>query len=133
MKIKVLLIEDEPLINQMYAKKFKDDGYDCQVAEDGEEGVDKAQKMLPDIILCDIMMPVKDGVEALKELKEIDETKDIPVVMLTNLSDEKYVEQALDLGAISYLIKSQVVPADVVKKVKEILDASGKKNLTKKT
>ncbi len=130
MKIKVLLIEDETLLTQMYSKKLNEDGYDCTVADNGEIGVKMADEIVPDIILCDIMMPVKDGIETLKELKANPKTQNIPVIMLTNLSDEKYVEEALDLGAVSYLVKSQLVPADVVKKVKEVLEAQGKKNLT---
>ncbi len=130
MKIKVLLIEDEALLTQMYQKKFQDDGYNCHIAENGEIGLKLANEILPDIILCDIMMPVKNGIETVRELKEKQETKHIPIVMLTNLSDDSYVREALGLGAISYLVKSQHTPSSVVKKVKEILDAQGKKNLT---
>ncbi len=130
MKPKVLLIEDEALLTRMYSKKLETDGYECFIAENGVEGLKYAQEKLPDIILCDIMMPVKDGITTLQELKESENTKAIPVIMLTNLSDEKYIEQALSMGAISYLVKSQLVPADVVKKVKEVLEAHGKKKLT---
>ena len=130
MSIKVLLVEDEDLLTQMYSRKFKADGYECHIAENGEKGVKIANEIKPDIILLDIMMPVKNGIEALKELKESQTTKDIPVIMLTNMSDEQYVEEAINLGAISYLVKSELRPADVVKKVKEILQAQGKKNLT---
>jgi DNA-binding response OmpR family regulator len=130
MKPKVLLIEDEALLTRMYSKKLESDNYECFIAENGLEGLKIAQEKLPDIILCDIMMPVKDGITTLKELKENETTKGIPVIMLTNLSDEKYVEETLELGAVSYLVKSQLVPADVVKKVKEVLEAHGKKVLT---
>lgn len=128
MKPKVLIIEDEPLLTRMYAKKLQEDGYSCSIAENGVEGITFAKERLPDIILCDIMMPVKDGITTLKELKEDDTTKDIPVIMLTNLSDSKYVEEALSMGAITYLIKSQLTPTDVVQKVKETLETHGKKN-----
>jgi CheY-like chemotaxis protein len=128
MKPKVLIIEDEPLLTRMYAKKLQDDGYNCTIAENGTEGITFAKGRLPDIILCDIMMPVKDGITTLKELKEDETTKDIPVIMLTNLSDSKYVEEALSMGAITYLIKSQLTPTDVVQKVKETLETHGKKS-----
>ncbi len=128
MKPKVLIIEDEPLLTRMYAKKLQDDGYNCTIAENGTEGITFAKERLPDIILCDIMMPVKDGITTLKELKEDETTKDIPVIMLTNLSDSKYVEEALSMGAITYLIKSQLTPTDVVQKVKETLETHGKKS-----
>lgn len=128
-KALILLIEDESLITNMYSKKLTLDGYDIIVAGTGEEGLKIAQEKLPDIILCDIMMPVKDGLSTLKDLKADGKTKSIPVVMLSNLADEKYVEQALEAGAVSYLVKSNILPADVVTKVKEILQASGKVNL----
>lgn len=128
-KALILLIEDESLITNMYSKKLTLDGYDIIVAGTGEEGLKIAQEKLPDIILCDIMMPVKDGLSTLKDLKADEKTKSIPVVMLSNLADEKYVEQALEAGAVSYLVKSNILPADVVTKVKEILQASGKVNL----
>ncbi len=130
MKIKVLLIEDEALLTQMYSKKFEEDGYDCRIAENGEEGVKMAKEIIPHIILCDIMMPIKDGLTTLKELKDDETTKNIPVVMLTNLSENTYIEQALSIGAVSYLVKSQALPSEVVKKVKEVLTAQGKRNLT---
>ncbi len=128
MKPKVLLIEDEPLLTRMYSKKLESDGYKCFTAENGVEGIKLAKEKKPNIILCDIMMPVKDGITTLQELKEDDETKDIPVIMLTNLSDDKYTEQALSMGARNYLVKNQLVPADIVKKVKEILETQGKRN-----
>ncbi len=131
MKPKVLLIEDEALLTRMYSKKLDSDGYECFIAENGLDGVRLAKEKSPDIILCDIMMPVKDGITTLRELKEDEVTKNIPVIMLTNLSDDKYIEDALNIGAISYLVKSQLVPADVVKKVKEVLEAHGKKNLAR--
>jgi len=127
----ILLIEDETLINRMYSKKLSDDGYEVVVATNGVDGVKYAKEKLPDMILCDIMMPEKDGLSTLNDLKADESTKSIPVVMLTNLADETYVTQALSLGAVSYLVKSQILPPDVVAKVKEVLEGSGKKPLVK--
>jgi len=127
----ILLIEDETLINRMYSKKLSDDGYDCPIATNGVDGLRLAKEKLPDLILCDIMMPDKDGLSTLKDLKTDESTKMIPVVMLTNLADETYVNQALSMGAVSYLVKSQILPPDVVAKVKEVLEGSGKKPLVK--
>lgn len=125
----ILIIEDEGLLARMYSKKLEIDGYDCLSATNGQDGINVAREKNPDIILCDVMMPVMDGITVLKDLKANDKTKDIPVIMLSNLSDEKYVNQALELGAVSYLIKSKLVPADVVAKIKETLEAYGKKTL----
>ena len=128
----VLLVEDENLITIMYSKKLELDGYECVVAHNGQEGLKYAKEKLPDLILCDIMMPIKDGLSTLKDLKADDSTKGIPVIMLSNLSDEKYVTQALDMGAVSFLIKSKILPADVITKVKEVLSANGKTSLLSK-
>lgn len=125
----ILIIEDESLITNMYSKKLSSDGYEVAIASNGEEGITNAKEKLPDIILCDIMMPEKDGLSTLKDLKANENTKGIPVIMLSNLADEKYIEQALEIGATTYLIKSNTVPSDVVSKVKEVLEASGKKTL----
>lgn len=126
----VLIIEDEELISQMYTMKLNRDGYDCETAQNGKFGVDKAKKLLPDIILCDVMMPEVDGLTALEKIKKDDKTKHIPIVLLSNLAESEYVDKALELGAVSYMVKSQVTPSDVVKKVKEILFASGKHPLS---
>lgn len=128
----ILIIEDEGLLARMYSKKLEHDGYSCMIAGNGQEGIDTAKKQLPDLILCDVMMPVKDGLTVLKELKENKDTTEIPVIMLSNLSDEKYINEALEMGAISYLIKSQLVPSDVVTKIKETMEATGNASLLSK-
>lgn len=128
----ILIMEDEGLISRMYSKKLEVDGYDCLVADNGKIGFDLAQENNPDLILCDIMMPEQDGITTLTKLKEDDDLKSIPVIMLTNVAQDQYIERAIDLGAASYLVKSQLVPADVVKKIKEILLATGKDNLLNK-
>jgi CheY-like chemotaxis protein len=128
----VLIIEDEELLSQMYYMKLLHDGYDAVIANNGEEGVKKARETKPDLILCDIMMPYKDGIAVLEELNADKELTDIPVVMLTNLSESQYVEEALQLGAVSYLVKSKIDPSDVVTKVKQVLGASGKLPLISK-
>jgi CheY-like chemotaxis protein len=128
----VLLVEDEGLLTRMYSKKLNNDGYECIIASNGKEALEMAKGKKPDMILSDIMMPEMDGIAFLKELKKDEELQKIPVVMLTNLSDDKFVEEALEIGAVSYIVKNQVVPADVVKKVKEVLEATGKKSLLSK-
>jgi two-component system alkaline phosphatase synthesis response regulator PhoP len=128
----ILIIEDEELLSQMYEHKFVHDGYECHIAGDGIEGLKKAKELLPDLILCDIMMPYKDGITVLGELKADANLKPIPVVMLTNLSEEGYVSAAIDLGAVSYLVKSNTDPSTVVSKTKEILQAQGKRILLSK-
>lgn len=124
---KILIVEDDPLLSRMYQKKFSEDGFDVEVARDGEEGMAKARVYNPTAILLDIMMPKVNGLEVLRKLKESSETASVPVVLLTNVArGEEDIEKGLELGAVAYLVKSENTPIQVVAKVKEILAASTK-------
>ncbi len=118
---KLLLVEDDPLMSRMYEKIFTFEKHSVTLAEDGEKGLEMAKENKPDLILLDVMMPKMNGLDMLKKLKENDDTKAIPVIMLTNLAGEKDAESALSLGAVKYIIKSDQTPSDVAKMVKEIL------------
>lgn len=120
-KTKVLLVEDDKMIIDMYTLKFSQEGYDITQAENGKDGLDLAKKELPDIILLDIILPQMDGFTVLKELKADDSTKNIPVVLLTNLGQDGDVKKGLELGAKDYLIKANFTPSQVVDKVKSVL------------
>lgn len=122
---KVVLIEDDGLILRMYEKKLVLDGYQLFTATNGKDGLDLIAKEKPSLILCDVMMPQMNGFEVLKAAKANPETANIPFIMLTNLSDQAEAEKAIEAGAVTYLIKSNIVPADVIAKVKEVLKASG--------
>ncbi len=115
--IKILLVEDDPFLLSMYFVKFELENFKVVTAEDGEKGLSMSKKEKPDIILLDIMLPKMDGFEVLKELKKDDETKNIPVILLTNLSQKKEVSQGLSLGADDYLIKAHFMPSEVVDKI----------------
>ena len=120
-KIKILLIEDDPFLLNMYATKFELENFKVVMAEDGEKGLKTAIKEIPDIILLDIMLPKMDGFEVLKGLKEEKSTQAIPVILLTNLSQKEEVERGLSMGANDYLIKAHFMPSEVVDKIKEVL------------
>lgn len=120
-KTKVLLVEDDNMIIDMYTLKFTQEGYDVVQAENGKDGLDQALKVVPDIILLDIILPQMDGFTVLKELKANDSTKDIPVVLLTNLGQDGDVKKGLELGANDYLIKANYTPSQVVDKIKSVL------------
>ena len=120
-KIKVLLVEDDKMIIDMYTLKFSQEGYDIVQAENGKDGLELAKKNIPDIILLDIILPQMDGFTVLKELKADDSTKNIPVVLLTNLGQDGDVKKGLELGAKDYLIKANFTPSQVVDKVKSVL------------
>jgi CheY-like chemotaxis protein len=118
---KILVVEDDPLMSRMYQKIFSFEGYEVEMAGDGEEGVEKVRSTKPTLVLMDIMMPKMNGLQALEKLKADPETKAIPVVMLTNLAGQQDAETALSKGAIKYIIKSEFEPKQVVNMVKEIL------------
>ena len=120
-KTKVLLVEDDKMIIDMYTLKFSQEGYDIMQAENGQDGLDLAKSQLPDIILLDIILPQMDGFTVLKELKADANTKDIPVVLLTNLGQDGDVKKGLELGANDYLIKANYTPSQVVDKVKSVV------------
>ncbi len=121
MSTKVLIVEDDPLMSRMYQKIFTFEGYEVVMAGNGEDGLEKAKKDTPTIILLDVMMPKMNGLEMLEKLKLDPKSKSIPVIMLTNLAGEKDAENALSKGAVKYIVKSEYEPKQVVDMVKEIL------------
>lgn len=124
---KILIVEDDSLLSNMYAAKFKKDGFDVSTAGNGEEGLAKIQSEKPDIILLDIMMPKMNGLEVLEKVKADNALKSIPVILLTNLArGEDDVNKGLELGAVAYLVKSKVTPVEVVTKIKQVIKSSGK-------
>ena len=107
---------------RMYKKLFELEGYEILLAEGGQEGIVKAIENKPALILLDIMMPKMDGFEVLKSLKGNNNTKDIPVVVLTNLAGQQDAERALTMGAKKYIIKSEQDPKEVAQMVKMTLN-----------
>lgn len=119
---KLLLIDDDPLLLRMYQTKFQADGMEVETASDGIDGLAKISSFQPDLVLLDVMMPKMNGLDVLKKIKENEQTKKIPVVMLTNVSSSDTDEQSgLALGAVAYLVKAHYTPKEVLQKVKEIL------------
>jgi len=120
-KTKVLIVEDDPTLAEMYGTKFTAEGFDVLHAGDGVEGLEMAKTKKPDAILLDVMMPKMDGFATLKELKADKILKKIPVIMLTNLGQEEDVKKGKDLGAEDYFVKANQTPAEIVAKVKGLL------------
>lgn len=118
---KVLVVEDDKMILDMYTLKFAQEGYKVVQAENGKDGLAMAKKESPDIILLDIILPQMDGFTVLKKLKSDSSTKNMPVVLLTNLGQDGDVKKGLELGAVDYLIKANYTPSQVVEKVKSLL------------
>ena len=120
---KILIVEDDPLISRMYQKIFGFEGYDVEMAADGEEGWEKVKTVNPTIVLLDIMMPKMNGLQVLDKIKLDPATKKLPVIMLTNLAGVQDAEAALAKGAIKYIVKSEHEPKEVTDMVKEIIAA----------
>ena len=120
---KILIVEDDPLISRMYQKIFSFEGYDVEMAGDGEEGWEKIKATKPTIVLLDIMMPKMNGLQVLEKVKNDPELKGIPIVMLTNLAGVQDAETALAKGAVKYIVKSEHEPQEITNMVKEIMAA----------
>ena len=121
-KLKVLVIEDEALLIDLYEAKLLQDGYKVLKAENGLLGFELAKDEQPDLILLDILMPEIDGFETLRRLKNNQETKNIPVIIFSNLSQHEEVEEGLKLGASDFIIKTSITPTELSSKVKEYLE-----------
>jgi len=120
-KAKILLVEDDNFLVEMYTTKFELEGFEVLSAEDGKKGLEMVKKENPDIILLDILMPVMDGFAVLDALKKDKTMADIPVILLTNLGQKDDVKKGFEKGAVGYLIKAHFMPSEVVEKIKKIL------------
>lgn len=107
----------------IFATALKKEGFETEHAATGEDGLDKAREGSPNLILLDQILPDTKGNEVLKELKADEKTKNIPVILLSNFSQEELVKEAINEGALDYVAKYQVDTSDVVNKVKEVLKA----------
>lgn len=121
MKPSVLIIEDQPEMQRLYAGAFENAGFEVRSLNDGVGALGSILEQKPSIIILDILMPIKNGVDTLKELKNNSVAKDVPVLVFSAYDDSLLMDQALDLGASKYLIKSTVTPIDVVRIAKELL------------
>ncbi len=121
-KIRVLLAEDDSFLSSMYVTKLQLTGFDVAHAENGERALELLKEgPKPDIILLDIVMPKKSGFEVLEEMKKNADWANIPVILLTNLSQKDDVDRGLSLGASDYLIKAHFTPSEVVSKIQKLL------------
>lgn len=121
---KILVVDDEDSVREIYRHEFLNNGYTVVVAQDGEEGLLKAGEERPDIMLLDIMLPKMSGIEVLRALKENELTKKIPVLLLTNLGEETIIKEGFELGADGYLLKVSYTPSQVVDEVKKFFEGA---------
>lgn len=116
-----MIVEDDSFVMDIYQTKLSQEGYVVIEARDGLEALEHLEKEKPDLILLDIIMPRMDGMEVLKKIKEDERFSNIPVILLTNLSQKEEINLGLGLGANDYLIKSHFTPSEVLEKIKVYL------------
>ncbi len=118
---KILFVEDEESLQRAMGDSLIAKGYEVLKAIDGEAGLVIAQKQMPDLILLDLVLPKKNGFEVLEGLKKEESTKNIPIIVLTNLEGGADVEKALALGATTYLVKANYNLEDILIKIERVL------------
>ncbi len=117
----ILLIEDEVVLLELLADKFKDSGFAVTCAQSAETGIKLAFRSHPDLILLDLILPKMDGLTMLKKLRKDKWGKGVPVIILSNLNDQKKISEAMKSGVYDFLVKSNVKLAEVVEQVREVL------------
>lgn len=120
-KIKILLVEDEPLIVEMYKTRLEKEGFEIFCEDQGSKVLELLPNFKPDLILLDIILPELDGFSLLEEIKKQPQYQKTPVFLLTNLGQDSDLKRGQELGAQGYLVKSKFTPSDVVNKIKETL------------
>ena len=122
--MKILIVEDERTLSEVLADKFTKEGYEVKIEDDGAKVLELAKSFRPDLILLDLLLPNKNGLEVLKDLKGNEELKNIPVVIASNLDDDENIKNALKVGAVAYYVKSQHPINEIVEKVQAIAKKS---------
>lgn len=121
MQTKILLIEDDPFLIDIYTTKLKEKEFKVSVALDGEEAIRKVEEENPDLVLLDIVLPKLDGWEILRKIKSNPKFKDLKIIILSNLGQKEEVEKGLRLGATKYLIKAHYTASEVVAEINKTL------------
>ncbi|OHA74094.1 MAG: hypothetical protein A2940_00375 [Candidatus Wildermuthbacteria bacterium RIFCSPLOWO2_01_FULL_48_29] len=118
---KILLVEDDPLLIDIYTTKLQQSGFDVKAVEHGEKAVEEIREEKPDIVLLDIVLPHMDGWDILQQMQTAADLKHIPVVILSNLGQKEEIEKGLRLGAAQYLIKAHYTPSQIVEEVVKLI------------
>jgi DNA-binding response OmpR family regulator len=117
----ILLVEDDPFLIDIYTTKFKEAGFSVETADSGENVLEKVKEKKFDLVILDIVLPQLDGWEVIGRIKSDPESKDLKVIILSNLGQKEEVEKGMKLGAEKYLIKAHYTPSQVVEEIKEII------------
>jgi DNA-binding response OmpR family regulator len=118
--ITIVLVEDDTFLSKMYVEKLtREGGFVVKSVESGQKGLQIIQEEKPELVLLDIILPDINGVQVLKKMRQNPEMNKIPVLMLTNLNEKEYIEEATKHGAAGYLVKAHFTPNEVIEKIKE--------------
>jgi DNA-binding response OmpR family regulator len=120
--VKVAIIEDDQTIAQMYKIKFQSEGFDVEVAENGQIGLKMIENIKPDIVLLDLMMPIMNGEEMLEKLRQKVWGKDLKVIILTNMGEQEIPEKVKQLNVADVILKADMTPRQVMELVKKQLN-----------
>ena len=118
---KILVIEDDVFLRRIISKKLLTEGYLVVEAIDGEKGLKSAKEEKPDLVLLDLVLPEMDGFEVLDKIKKDPVIFKTPVIILSNLGDEKDIEKGIKMGAADFLVKAHFTPGEIVNKIESIL------------
>ena len=122
---KIIIVEDDPFLLSILAEKFKEADFDIETAIDGEDGLNKIKSSNFDLVLLDMVLPKIDGFKILEELRDGNQAKKTPVIVLSNLYDKNSIDKAILLGAKDYIVKAYNTPEEIVFKIKSFLVKEG--------
>ena len=118
---KIMIVDDDSMISDIYQKKFSDQGFDVLVATSGEQALEMAKKEKIDLVVLDLLIPRLDGFEVIKQLRGGNYAKDMKIIVSSNLSEKSNRDRAFELGADDFIIKAQFTPSQLVEKIKKII------------
>lgn len=121
--MKILLVDDDSFLRDMYATKFTESGHEVDTAKSGEEALEKIRKSTYDVMLLDVVMPGISGIDLLKKTREEKKEQAPKCVVLSNQGEQSDVDMAKEAGAVGYIIKAEMIPSEVVAKVEGIIPA----------
>jgi len=119
----ILAVDDDETLLDMYRERLEQSGYQVVTATGGKEAIAKAEEYMPNCILLDILMPTVSGYDVLSAVRSNEKTKNIPVIMLTALVQDTHKQKSLSEGADEYLIKSEIMPGEVIAKIEDVIKA----------
>jgi len=117
----IFLIEDDPFLSEMYAKKISGAGFEVEILGTAEDALRKLEQTQPDLILLDIVLPKMDGFEFLRTIKQHEVYQKIPVLILSNVGQKEEIQRGLEFGVKGYIVKAQFTPSEIIQKINQAL------------